>query len=292
MSIKDEVRQERRKFSVWVGIAAAVHVAVIVAVVLLQIYFVFTHPPMKIVSVSLVSMPGIPGAAGGPKIAPQPAPSVAKEPSEPKPVAVRKVPEPQPPQPKKIPEPVVTKKVPQPVPVPKKETQVDLEKLRQQNLQSTLEQLKKKTTTQKPASNAGNMNNTLANLQKKVAAQGGGGPASSGFGSGGGGGRAGKGGGAFDPYQARIAGIIEGNWFFSRQLVRNAPGLEVYVEINILPDGSLGEFRFDRKSSSEYLNNAAKNAIMKSVPFPQVPKEYGPRGVRVGFAFTPEGLAR
>jgi colicin import membrane protein len=297
MSTRAELKKEQRAFTFWIGVAAAGHVAVIAAFVLFQIFYVYTHPPLKIVNVSLVSMPGAPGPAGDPKSAPEPAPVVAKKSSEPKATAIKKVPEPPPPQPKKIPEPVVSKKVPEPVPVPKKAPPVDLEKQRQQNFQKTLEQLTKKTATQKPASdvsssNASNMSSTLANLKKTVASQGPGGPASSGSGTGGGGGRKGSGGGAFDPYTAKIADIIQNKWSFSKQMVRSTAGLEVYVEINILPDGSLGEVRFVRKSSSEYLNDSAKQAIMNSAPFPRVPKESGPRGVTIGFAFTPEGLTR
>jgi len=297
MSTRDELKKEQRAFTFWIGVAAAGHVAVIAAFVLFQLFYVFSHPPLKIVSVSLVSMPGTPGPAGGPKSAPEPAPVVAKEPSEPEPAPVKKVPEPKSPQPKKIPEPVVSRKVPEPVPVPKKPAPVDVEKQSQQNLKSALEKLKKTTATQKPASNvsssnASNMSSALANLQKKVATEGGGGPASTGSGTGGGGGRKGSGGGAFDPYMAKIAGIIQNKWSFSDQMVRNKSGLEVYVEIHILPNGSLGEVRFVRKSSSEYLNDSAKNAIKNAAPFPPVPKEYGPGGVWIGYAFTPEGLSR
>ncbi|HWQ26885.1 MAG TPA: TonB C-terminal domain-containing protein [Chlorobaculum sp.] len=297
MSTRDELKKEQRAFTFWIGVAAAGHVALIAAFVLFQLFYVFTHPPLKIVSVSLVSMPGAPGPAGGPKSAPEPAPVVAKEPSEPKAAPVKKVPEPNIPQPKKIPEPVVSRKVPEPVPVPKKPAPVDVEKQSQQNLKSALEKLEKTTASQKPASNvsstnAGNMSSALANLQKKLAKEGGGGPASSGSGTGGGGGPKGSGGGASDPYRAKIAGIIQDNWLFSDKMVRSKAGLEVYVNIHILPDGSLGDVLFVKKSSSEYLNDSAKNAIKKSAPFPLVPKESGPGGVWIGFQFTPEGLSR
>jgi colicin import membrane protein len=300
MSTRNELRQEQKRFSFWVGIAAAGHVAVIAAVVLLQFLYVRNHPPLKIVNVSLVSLPGAPGPAGGPKSVSEPAPSGPKEPSAPEPPAVRKVPEPPKPQPKKIPEPVVAKKAPEPVPVPKKEVPVDKEKQSRQNLQATLDQLKaleklkNKTAAQKPAAtssgNPGSINNALANLQKKVATQGGGGPASSGAGSGGGGGLYGPGGGAVDPYRSKIAGIIQNNWSFSNQMLRTATGMEVYVAIYVLPDGSISQTRYDRKSSSEYLNSSVKMAIQKSGPLPPLPREYGTRGLWIGFVFTPEGI--
>jgi colicin import membrane protein len=305
MQGRDELRQEQKRFYVWLGLAATMHVAVLAAVVFVQLLYVRTHPPLKIVNVSLVSMPGHPGPEGGAKSLSSPAPA-GEEKKEPEPVAVKKAPEPAPPptQPKpekKIPEPAAVKKIPEkpapsklPEPIPKKEAPVDERK----NLQAALEQLKKKTdqksTEQKNASGDGptNLSSTLASLQKKVASTGSG-TAYSGAGSGAGGGRYGSGGGgAFDPYKSAIAGIIQRNWFFSSQMVRSASGMEVYVSMLILPDGSVSQIRYDVKSTSEYLNNSVRVALKKSVPFPPLPREYGTKGIWVGFVFTPQGIGR
>lgn len=298
MQSRVELKLEQRRFYVWLGIAAAAHVAVVAAVVVLQLLYVRMHPPMKIVNVSLVQMPGLPGPAGGPKSPETPPAAIEKQAETPEPASAKKVAEP-PPQPaKKIPEPVAVKKIPEkapvkaPEPAPKKESAVDERK----NLQAALERLKSKSSSQKTETGKSaapsNLSSTLANLQKKVAS-GGGGLATSGSGSGAGGGRYGTGGGgAFDPYKARIADIIQNNWSFSSQMVRSTSGMEVYVSLLILPDGSVNEIRYDRKSSSEYLNNSVKNALAKSTPFPSLPREYGAKGIWVGFVFTPEGVGR
>jgi|WetSurMetagenome_2_1015567.scaffolds.fasta_scaffold369176_1 colicin import membrane protein len=296
MQRKDELRQEERRFYVWIGIAAAAHVAVVAAFVVFQLLYVRMHPPLKIVNVSLVQMPGLPGPAGGPKIAEAPPAAVEGEPEKSEPAAQKKVAEPPQKAEKKIPEPAAAKKIPEkplvkaPEPAPKKPSAVDERK----NLQAALEKLKSKSSGQRPetgkSSAASNLSSTLANLQKKVAS-GGSGSAYSGSGSGAGGGRYGSGGGgAFDPYAAKIAGIIQNNWSFSSQMVRSAAGLEVYVSLLILPDGSVSEIRYDRKSSSEYLNNSVRVALAKSTPFPALPRDRATKGIWIGFVFTPEGI--
>ena len=68
--------------------------------------------------------------------------------------------------------------------------------------------------------------------------------------------------------------------------------MEVYVAINILPDGTISQIRYDRKAPSEYLNNSVKAALQKSSPLPPLPGEYGRRAIWVGFVFTPEGVSQ
>ncbi|NTV01877.1 MAG: TonB C-terminal domain-containing protein [Chlorobiaceae bacterium] len=280
MSTREELKREQRKFAAWVAVAAAAHAAVVLFAVLLQLYYVRTHPPLKVVSVSLVSLPGAPGPAGGP---PASAPSPKPAPETPAP----KAPEPPAaPAPKKAVVPV-----PKPVPPPepaRKTVPAEDAKAAQRRLDETFAKLRQKTEArQQPASGVGN---AIANLQKKVSSQGSG-PAQGG-GSGGGGGIYGPGGGAVDPYKSKIAGIIQDNWSFSQQLVRNAKGMEVYVAINILPDGTISQIRYDRKAPSEYLNNSVNAALRKSSPLPPLPGEYGRRSIWVGFVFTPEGVTQ
>jgi colicin import membrane protein len=314
MQSRDELKQDERRLYSWIGIAAAAHVLVIAAVVVLQLLYVRMHPPLKIISVSLMQMPGLPGPAGGPKSVEAPVADVEKQPEASEPAGAKKVAEPPPPQPakkvaesappqpaKKISEPAAVKKIPEkpplkapvktPEPTPKKQSAADERK----NLQAALERLKtntaaRKTETGKTSASApSNLSSTLAGLQKKVA--GGGGPASFGSGSGAGGGRYGAGGGgAFDPYMTQIAGIIQNNWEFSSLMIRSTTGMEVYVSLLILPDGSVSQIRYDRKSSSEYLNNSVKVALAKSTPFPAPPRAGGSKGRWVGFVFTPEGI--
>lgn len=271
MSIRDELKQEQKRFTRWIGIAALAHVAVVVLSILLQIYWARTHPPLKVVSVSLVTLPGAPGPAGGPASAPEPAtvPAPVKETPAPK--------APEPPAPKKVPEPVTAKKT-----IPAENAKAE-----KQRLDEALSRLRQKADSRQQSQNIGN---ALANLQKKVAAQGSGG--AHGSGTGGGGGLYGPGGGASDPYKSKIADIIQNNWQFSSQLLRSTKGMEVYVAINILPDGTISQIRYDRKAPSEYLNNSVKLALQKSSPLPAIPREYGSRSLWVGFVFTPEGVTQ
>ncbi|HWR00922.1 MAG TPA: energy transducer TonB [Chlorobaculum sp.] len=297
MNTRDELKKEQKEFTFWVGVAAAGHVALIVAVVFLQVFYVRMHPPVRIVSVSLVSLPGTPGPAGGPKSMPAPAPAEVKAPPEPKPAAVKKVPAPPPPpkpQPKKVPEPVVAKKVPVPVPPPKKVEPVVADKQRQQNLDNALERLKHKTETQKPAAKSpagdvSDLSSSMANLQKKVTAQGGGGPASMGSGRGGGGGAYGTGGGPVDAYKATIYEILSKNWTPPpKPMLSKVKGMDVRVRIRIMPDGTIGERVFLKSAPSEVMNNSVAQTLKKSEPFPSPPKSSGLRGVIYDINFTPE----
>jgi colicin import membrane protein len=277
MSIQEDFKRDRKQFTVWLGIAAAAHVALVVAAVLLQLYYLHTHPPLKIVSVSLVALPGTPGPAGGPSSSAPPAPP-SPAPKAPKPAP--KAPEP------KAPEPPAVKKIPV-APVPKKAVPEPAPRNEQQNLDAALAKFRK-DTQQRPAPSG--IGNALANLQKRVASEGRG-PAT-GSGTGGGGGLYGTGGGAVDPYKSKIAGIIQDNWLFSTQLIRSTKGMEVYVAISILPDGTISQIRYDRRAPSEYLNNSVKEALKKSSPLPPPPREYGRKPLWVGFVFTPEGISQ
>jgi colicin import membrane protein len=281
MSTREELKREDRQFAAWVAVAAAAHAAVVVFAVLLQLYYIRTHPPLKIVSVSLVSLPGTPGPAGGPSVS---ASSPKPAPESPAP----KVPEPPaPPAPKK-PEPPVAKSVPVPEPV-KKAVPAEDAKAVQRRLDETIAKLKQKTEArQQEPSGVGS---AIANLQKKVASQGSG-PAPIGAGRGGGGGAYGTGGGAVDPYQARLFEILWKNWLPpSSQMLRSTSGMLVTVRIHILSDGSLGGVEYLRKSPSEVMNNSVAVTLKNSIPFPAPPKESGSRGVIYDINFTPTGIS-
>ncbi len=156
-----------KKFSFWLAAAAAMHVVVLFLALYFQIWDSGRHIKPKIVSVSLVSLPGSGGAAmqaGSPGIA-SPAPVVNKADEEPKPeplppVVQKKAPVETPKQvavepPKKIPaEPVKPKIVEKP-----------------QNINTALERLKQnvdKKTAAMPQPSTGVLNKALASLQQKV----------------------------------------------------------------------------------------------------------------------------
>ncbi|NTV05529.1 MAG: cell envelope integrity protein TolA [Chlorobiaceae bacterium] len=285
-----------KKFSFWLAAAAAMHVVVLFLVLYFQIWDSGRHIKPKIVSVSLVSLPGSGGAAmqaGSPGIA-SPAPVVNKADEEPKPetlppVVQKKAPVETPKQvavepPKKIPaEPVKPKIVEKP-----------------QNINTALERLKQnvdKKTAAMPQPSTGVLNKALASLQQKVQSAGkqagtgnGGSGGLSSSGGRGGGGYGYGGGGNADPYKAQIASIIQQNWAFSKQLLKNSYGMNVYVRINIISDGTIRQIVFDKRAPSEYLNNSVKKALEKSSPLPFPPKGEALRDIWIGFVFTPEGI--
>ena len=305
-----------KKFSLWLAAAAVMHALVIFLAISLQSIDARRQAKPKIVSVSLVSLPGVAGShefsekkAGGeahPATSPEaPHPVVNK-----KSVDLKKaLPEVAPVTPKKEKKPVKVKEVvpkaakvtPKKIaiePLPAKVKPKAIEK--PADISKALERIKQnvdKKTAASPPQSAGNLNDALARLQQKVKAQGT--PASSGSGSGQGGSTgarsgAGKGygGGTSAPYKAEIASIIMQNWEFSKLLLKNSYGMEVYVRINISTNGTITKIIFDKRAPSEYLNNSVKRALEKSSPLPVLPKEEGAKDAWIGFVFTPEGIEK
>lgn len=296
---KSKKHSAEKKFSLWIAGAAAMHAVVLFLLLYLQLWDSGRQVKPKIVSVSLVSLPGSGGMpASDPATAMMPgetslASAASKAVQEPQ---VEQLP---PPAQKRI-QTETPKNVA--VELPKK---VLLEPMtpkpveKPSDIKSALERLKQsvaKKTAPLPESSSGNMNKALASLMQKVNADiqhagagvSGGRVSSSngrsGFGNGYGGG------GTADPYKAEIASIIQRNWAFSTQLLKNSYGMSVYVRINIVADGTIRQIVFDKRAPSEYLNNSVKRALEKSSPLPVPPKEAGVREVWIGFMFTPEGI--
>jgi colicin import membrane protein len=295
-----------KKFSFWLVAAAAMHVFVLFLALYLQLWDSGRHVKPKIVSVTLVSLPGSGGSlqlpekqGGGIETRPS-VPQVNTAP----PVVNKAVKEPLP----EKPQPVARKPVPVespkkvPVETPKK---IPLEPLtpkvveKPSDINMALERLKQnvsKKTTPLPQAGASTLNKALSALQQKVtsdkqpAGLGSGGGRSSASGGSSGAGKGSGGGGNVDPYKAKIASIIQQNWVFSQQLLKNSYGMSVYVRINIIADGTIRQIVFDKRAPSEYLNNSVKRALEKSSPLPVLPKEEGLRDVWIGFMFTPEGI--
>ena len=301
-------------FSLWLVAAVLIHALVIFLAIYLQILDANRLVKPKIVSVSIVSLPGSGGsyevsAKGGREAAP--APEAPHSAASSKSVTVNDaLPEVLPIPPKKEIKPLKVKEhLPEAAKVPPKKMAVDplLAKAKPKavdkpaDISKALERLKQnvdKKTASSPQPVAGDLNNALARLQQKVKSEGS--PTSPGSGSGKGsssGSRigAGKGyggGGPSAPYQAEIASIIMQNWEFSKLLLKNSYGMEVYVRINILANGTINKIVFDKKAPSEYLNNSVKKALEKSSPLPAIPTQEGTGDVWIGFVFTPEGIEK
>jgi colicin import membrane protein len=283
-----------KKFSLWLVAAAVSHAMLLFIAMYLQILDAGKHVKPKLVSVSLVSLPGTGGSnelaekQGGTKAISAPSHATSHPP-------VRK----------KI------VKVKTPIPVPEKalvqKKKIVIEPLKPKvvekpaDINKALERIKlnvdKKVAPSQPSA-ASNLNNALAQLQQKVKSQG----EATGVGRGGGRGSSstgrsstGKGyggGGPSAPYKAGIASIIMQNWEFSKLLLKNSYGMQVYVRINILANGTISQVVFDKRAPSEYLNNSVKKALEKSSPLPVLPKEEGASDIWIGFVFTPEGIEK
>ena len=312
-----KLKGAEKKFSYWLVAAAAMHAIVIFVAIYLQILESKCVIKPKIVSVSLVSFPGSESShefsekqggkeANSAPLHDTPIPPISKRSVKVKEALPESVPVPA----KKITKPLKVKKtVPEVPPVPQKK--VSIEPLPPKpkpkvienpaDISKALERLKqnvaKKTETSSQSS-ASNLNNALAQLQHKVKSEGS--PNAAGGGNGKGSAPAGRsgpgkgygGGGSSAPYKAAIASIIMQNWEFSKLLLKNSYGMEVYVRINILADGTINQIKFDKRAPSEYLNNSVKKALEKSSPLPALPKEEGTRDAWIGFVFTPEGIEK
>ncbi|MWV53992.1 energy transducer TonB [Chlorobium phaeovibrioides] len=265
-----------KTFSFWLAVAAGIHVVVLFGLVGLQSLNRVQSFKPRVVSVSLLSLPGTGGSSekAGKKV-----PAAAKP--APRKPAAKKVPEPAP---APVPKPKAAKKVPvepasKPKPVkPKKEDA----------LASALDRLKKGVEQKKSPSADDNLKSALSRLKAGAAtsASGTGGEAAGSGTKGAGSGT----GGLADPYKAAVAGIIQENWEFSGSLLRNTSGMEVYVRIRVQANGTIAQIVFDQRSPSEYLNNSVKKALEKSSPLPQFPPEYGSPQEWIGFVFTPSGI--
>lgn len=290
-----EVAIERKRFSFWLAAAAGMHIMLLLSAFAWQHFAGRKEPVRNVVSVSLVTLPGSGGSplpSAVPGGAPQPEvgdPAGAFPESEQEGIMLE-VASPEPEKPK-APETTVRKQtaaVRKEIPeAPKKSENLGkaLDRLRQSVESRSAEQQKQKS-----------LGNALEKLQEKVARQGGAGGNSKGADGGAGkpgtgsGGPGGGGGGKADPYTVRVASIIQKNWEFSSKMLQSSYGMEVYVHIFVLPDGTIRDIRYDKSSPSAYLNNSVKRALEQSSPLPPLPRENGTGGKSIGFVFTPEGI--
>ncbi|MBV5328625.1 MAG: TonB family protein [Chlorobium sp.] len=296
MKKRKEYSKEKKMFLLWLSAAAAMHILLLSGLFFLDVFNQAKQRVPKIINVSLVSLPGT-GASSAPRAeGAGRAVTVEKKTVETPQAASR---------PEQQVKPKESAAIPAPVKKPEKEISeapakpkaLPVANRKPAQLDKTLDRLKlevnRKAATQ--PSRADQLGSALTKLQDKVRSQGAKGAGSndrevaSSAGGAGGVGKGASGGGVSDPYKVSIASIIQNNWEFSSQLTKNGYGMEVYVSINILPDGTINEIRFDKRAASEYLNNSVKKALEKSSPLPDLPKKYG-ASLRIGFVFTPEGV--
>lgn len=288
MKRSQEFRIEKKRFSFWLAVAAGMHLLVLLSALAYQ-YFLGSSPnPPKIVNVSLVSLPG-PGGSSLPaedgESGQASAETLPAEFPDLPPEAAKSVESEQAPVKVKIPQKPVREK-----PAVKSEPVMKTPE-KQVNLGKALEKLRQSVDRKAAASGSAkqdNLGSALARLQQKVSSQGSGKGTGGGSAAGSGTGRGG--GGTADPYKVRIASIIQKNWEFSSQMLQSSYGMEVYVHIFVLSDGTIRDITYDRRAPSAYLNNSVKRALEQSSPLPPLPSDYGSGGISIGFVFTPEGI--
>ncbi len=92
-------------------------------------------------------------------------------------------------------------------------------------------------------------------------------------------------------YQAEVAVEMKNNWVFSESLAGgDARGLESRLVIKIMPDGSITDVWYAKRSGNTYLDQSAYRTVKKSDPLPPLPEGYPYYHLMLGF--TPSGLSR
>ncbi len=89
-------------------------------------------------------------------------------------------------------------------------------------------------------------------------------------------------------YQAEVSVRLKNNWVFSEELAGDTQGLETRLVIKILPDGTITDVWYEKRSGNTYLDESAQKTVMKSNPLPPLPEGYPYYHLVVGF--TPSGL--
>lgn len=89
-------------------------------------------------------------------------------------------------------------------------------------------------------------------------------------------------------FQSEVAVQMKNNWVFSEKLAGETKGLESRLVIKIMPDGTITDVWFEKRSGNSYLDNSAYKTIMKSNPLPPLPD--GLPYYHLVLGFTPSGL--
>lgn len=95
--------------------------------------------------------------------------------------------------------------------------------------------------------------------------------------------------GPLEIYQAEVAVRMKRNWAFSRELAGSTEGLETRLVIKIMPDGTITDVWFEKRSGNAYLDESAYKTVMKANPLPPLPEGYPYYHLVLGF--TPAGLS-
>jgi len=89
-------------------------------------------------------------------------------------------------------------------------------------------------------------------------------------------------------YLMALGSMIEKNWKETDKLVGLDKNLETRILIKIAKNGLIKNFTYEKSSGNKYLDDCAREAIMKSSPLPQLPN--GMESYDLGLIFSPRGL--
>lgn len=257
----------------FMGISFGIHVAFFVLFLIGGLIgFHKKPPPLKFISVDLVSLPN--GAN-----APAPARSAPSQPAKEKTSVYKK--------PANIPSPVEAVK-------PKPEIKQSLKKKTfnpDKTLDDTLEKLKEKVAKEPPDS----LTQALDRLNSQVADQenkniqaadhndtGTTDQVNS---------QAGNQAGrmeAIEIYRKNLEVDIWSNWVVPQHTGGKAKDLKAVIIIKIAADGKILDMWFDQRSGNTYYDESARKAILKSMPLPHLPPGFP--NYTIGINFTPEAL--
>lgn len=94
--------------------------------------------------------------------------------------------------------------------------------------------------------------------------------------------------GQIEIFQAEVSIRLKNNWVFSEDIAGETRGMESRLVIKIMPNGSITDVWFEKRSGNAYLDNSAYKTVMKSNPLPPLPPGYPYYHLVVGF--TPKGV--
>lgn len=93
-----------------------------------------------------------------------------------------------------------------------------------------------------------------------------------------------------DIYRVEIAFMVQKHWAFSESMAGNPKELVTEIAFDVMPDGTISDIWFDKRSGNEYLDESARRAIIKSAPLPPHPAGVILPAITVGLRFTPQGV--
>lgn len=93
-----------------------------------------------------------------------------------------------------------------------------------------------------------------------------------------------------DKYRYKVAHIVERKWALPSELINAEEHLETFIVFNVLPDGTIENIWFDKKSGNNYFDDSVFRAVQKADPVLPHPDDIMEKLVVVGLRFTPKGL--